>query len=108
MLFPPRRLLRNGSRRVFISDIIWPMTITLPLEPKKEAQLVALAKQRGVSADELVREAIDKMLEAAPDPIAKPKKSAFGLLERYGPGPTEEEIDENRREMFRGFAEDRL
>jgi hypothetical protein len=35
-----------------------------------------------------------------------PKKSAFGLLAKYGPGPTAEEIDENRREMFRGFAED--
>lgn len=82
------------------------MTITLPLEPNKEARLVALARQRGVSADELVREAIDKMLDTAPDQIGKPKKSAFGLLEQYGPGPTEQEIDENRREMFHGFAED--
>jgi hypothetical protein len=83
------------------------MTISLPLEPKQEAKLVALARQRGVSADELVREAIDKMLDAAPDHAIKPKKSAFGLLEQYGPGPTAEEIDENRREMFHGFAEDR-
>jgi hypothetical protein len=82
------------------------MTITLPLEPKKEAKLVALAQQRGVTADDLVREAVDKMLEAAPDQVVRPKKSAFGLLEQYGPGPTEEEIDENRREMFHGFAED--
>jgi len=35
----------------------------------------------------------------------KPKKSAHGLLAQYGPGPTEEEIDENRREMFSGFGE---
>ena len=84
------------------------MTITVPLEPKKEAKLVALARQRGVSADELVREAVDKMLESAPEQGAKPKKSAFGLLVQYGPGPTAEEIDENRREMFRGFAEDHL
>ena len=35
----------------------------------------------------------------------KPKKSAYGLLAKYGPGPTEEEIDENRREMFSGFGE---
>ena len=65
-----------------------------------------MAQQRGISADELVREAADKILESVPDQIAKPKKSAFGLLARYGPGPTEEEIDENRREMFLGFAED--
>ena len=36
----------------------------------------------------------------------KPKKSAYGLLAQYGPGPSAEEIDENRREMFRGFGED--
>jgi hypothetical protein len=36
----------------------------------------------------------------------KPKKSGYGLLTKYGPGPSEEEIDENRREMFRGFAQD--
>jgi len=33
----------------------------------------------------------------------KPKKSAYGLLAKYG--PTEEEIDENRREMFSGPGE---
>jgi plasmid stability protein len=36
----------------------------------------------------------------------KPKKSAYGLLAKYGPGPSAEEIDENRRDMVRGFAED--
>jgi hypothetical protein len=82
------------------------MTITLPLEPQKEAKLIAIAQEKGLSADELVREAIDKILEAVPDQPAKPKKSAYGLLSKYGPGPTEEEIDENRREMFSGFAED--
>ena len=35
----------------------------------------------------------------------KPRKSAYGLLAKYGPGPTEEEIDENRREMLSGFGE---
>ena len=36
----------------------------------------------------------------------KPKKSAYGLLAQYGPGPSAEEIDENRREIFRSFGED--
>ncbi|MGI8743829.1 MAG: hypothetical protein ACR2NN_14895 [Bryobacteraceae bacterium] len=35
----------------------------------------------------------------------KPRKSAYGLLAKYGPGLSEEEIDKNRRDMFRGFAE---
>jgi hypothetical protein len=53
-----------------------------------------------------VREALDKILADEAAQPTKPKKSAYGLLAQYGPGPTEEEIDENRREMFRGFGED--
>ena len=34
----------------------------------------------------------------------RPKKSAYGLLAQYGPGPTAEEIDENRHQMFARFA----
>jgi len=80
------------------------MTITLPLEPQEEARLKAAAQAKGLSPDAFVREVLDKILaEAAAEP-AKPKKSAYGLLAKYGPGPTEEEIDENRREMFRGFG----
>jgi len=82
------------------------MTITLALEPQEEARLKAAAQAKGLSPDAFVREALDKILaEAAAQPV-KPKKSAYGLLAKYGPGPTEEEIDENRREMFRGFGED--
>jgi hypothetical protein len=44
-------------------------------------------------------------LESEPA-VVKPKKSAYGLLAKYGPGPSEEEIDQNRLEMFRGFAKD--
>jgi hypothetical protein len=28
------------------------------------------------------------------------------MLAKYGPAPSAEQIDENRREMFRGFAKD--
>jgi hypothetical protein len=83
------------------------LTITLPLKAKEEAKLISLARERGVSAEELVREAIEKMLASAPEPSTKPKKSAYGLLAKYGSGPTNQEIDESRKEMFRGFAEDR-
>jgi hypothetical protein len=38
--------------------------------------------------------------------VRQAKKSAYGLLAQYGPGPSEEDIDDNRRDMFRGFAED--
>lgn len=40
------------------------------------------------------------------EPPLKPFKSGYGMLAKYGPAPSAEEIDENRREMFRGFAKD--
>ena len=43
------------------------MTITLPLEPEKQAKLIALAHAKGQSADELVREVIDKIIAEAPE-----------------------------------------
>jgi hypothetical protein len=80
------------------------MTISLPLQ--EEARLMAAAKAKGLSPDAIVREALDKFLAEAPAQPAMLRKSAYGLLAMYGPGPTEAEIDENRREMFRGFGED--
>jgi hypothetical protein len=35
---------------------------------------------------------------------AHPFKSGYGMLAKYGPAPSAEELDEQRREMFRGFA----
>lgn len=43
------------------------MTITLPLEPQEEARLIAMAKAKGLSPDAFVREAIDRILTAAPE-----------------------------------------
>jgi hypothetical protein len=82
------------------------LTIKLQLEPPEEARLKAAAQAKGLSPDAFVREALDKILGEPPAQPIKPKKSAYGLLAKYGPGPTEEEIDENRRELFRGFGED--
>jgi hypothetical protein len=41
------------------------MTIILPLEPQTEAKLVALAQEKGVTADEWVREAVHKIIAEA-------------------------------------------
>jgi hypothetical protein len=41
------------------------MTITLPLEPHTEARLIALAQEKGISAGELVREAVHKIIAEA-------------------------------------------
>jgi hypothetical protein len=47
------------------------VTITLPLDPTEEARLIAVAREKGVSAAALVREALDKILTDAPQPDAQ-------------------------------------
>jgi len=49
---------------------------------------------------------LSKLAAEAPASTRKPLKTGRGMLAKYGPAPSAEEIDENRRDMFRGFAED--
>ena len=70
------------------------------------AALNAKASAEGVTASNYATQVLEQVLFQRPEQQARPKKSAYGLLAQYGPGPSAEEIDENRREMFRGFAED--
>jgi uncharacterized membrane protein len=80
------------------------MTITLPLQPQEEARLIAAAKAKGVSADALVREAVDRILaEASGGSPREPKRSLRGLCAKYGPAPSADEIDQNRAVMFASF-----
>ena len=83
------------------------MNITLPLQPQEEARLLAVARARGLSADDLVREALARILEETPgDASSEPKEpthSLRGLLSKYGTAPSAEQIDQNRVEMFAGF-----
>ena len=82
------------------------MTITLPLEPREEARLMAAARARGLSTAALLREAVDRILEETPGNTnsgKEPTQSLRGLLAKYGPAPSAEEIDQNRAEMFASF-----
>ena len=80
------------------------MTIILPLQPQEEARLIAAAQAKGLSTDALVREALDKILAEAPEGSSKePTRSLRGLLTKYGPAPSAEEIDQNRAEMLTNF-----
>lgn len=81
------------------------MTITLPLEPQKEAKLNAVAKAKGMTPGELVTQAIDQIIAEAPDSNTgkEPTRSLRGLLAKYGSAPSAEEIDRNRAEMFQNF-----
>ena len=79
-------------------------SVSVPLEPQKKARLIALAQQKGLSPEDLVIQAIDKVLAEIPAPSAKqPTRSLRGLLAKYGRAPSAEIIDQNRAEMFANF-----
>ncbi len=77
------------------------MAYTLDLTEDQIAALEAKAAAEGLSLEGWLRELADRESQ----PRSKPLKSARGILAKYGPGPSAEEIDENRREMFKGFGE---
>ena len=77
------------------------MTITIELAEEQVAALKAKALAEGLSLEGWLQ----KVVEHEAEPPPKPLKSAYGILAKYGPGPSAEEIDENRREIFKGFGE---
>jgi hypothetical protein len=83
------------------------MNVTIDLSEQNAAALEAQARAAHLPLESFLNKIVERALQGdqpAEQPL-KPKKSAYGLLAKYGPGPTEEEIDENRREMFSGFGE---
>ena len=73
---------------------------TIELPDDQAAALNAKAAAQGLT----LKAWLGRLADA--DTGATPKKSAHGLLAQYGPGPSAEEIDENRRALFRGFGEE--
>ncbi len=57
------------------------MTITLPLQPMEEARLLAAARAKGVSADDLLREALNRILADSPILPEPPKAEARPIWE---------------------------
>ena len=53
------------------------MTINLPLQPQEEARLIALAHAKGLSAETLVRAALERILSEAPE-IPEPSGAVTG------------------------------
>jgi plasmid stability protein len=82
------------------------MTFTIELPDDLGAALKAKAMAQGISLPGFTRHLLEEAVKPSEAQKLKPKKSGYGLLAKYGPGPSEEEIDENRREMLRGFAQD--
>ena len=77
------------------------MVIELPDE--EAAALQAKAAAQGLTLQAWFKKLAEEEVAAEP---RKSLKSAYGLLAEYGPAPSAAEIEENRHEMFRGFAEE--
>ena len=77
------------------------MTLT-ELPDDQAAVLKAKAALQGLTLNAWLGKLAE---EAQPDTPAKPFKNCRGMLAKYGPAPSAEEIDENRKDMFRGFAQ---
>ena len=91
------------------------MNMTIDLSEQNAAALEAQARAAHMPPASYLSKIVARALHSqhpgdTPEQFSeqplKPKKSAYGLLAKYGPGPTEEEIDENRREMFHNFAQE--
>lgn len=84
------------------------MQLNIELPDALGAVVKAQAQAEGVSPDRFVRRVLENTLAAnldAREPV-KPFESCYGLLAKYGPAPSAEEIDENRRDMFRNFGQE--
>ena len=78
------------------------MTI-IEIPDEQAVALKARAAAEGLSLEGWLKKLADEEANRTPQ---KPLKTGRGMLAKYGPGPSAEEIDEARREMWRGFAED--
>jgi plasmid stability protein len=84
------------------------MTLTIQLPENLEAALKAQANAHGLSPAGYVRDILERELASSIEdqPSGRPFKTGRGLFAKYGSAPSAEEIDANRAEMFRHFAED--
>jgi hypothetical protein len=85
------------------------MNLTIPLPPAEEAKLLAKARAAGSTPELIVRQAIEPILASIPEqvpPVKTEKKSLLGIWAHYGPGPSGDELDQSRAEMFSTFGRD--
>lgn len=78
------------------------MTV-IEIPDDQAAALKARAAAQGLTLKAWLVKLAEESPAAAP---RKPLKTGRGMLAKYGPAPSAEEIDENRKDMLRGFAQD--
>jgi hypothetical protein len=78
------------------------MTV-IEISDQQAAVLKARAAEQGLTLKAWIEKLADEVAQA---PARKPLKTGRGMLAKYGRAPSAEEIDENRREMFRNFGQE--
>ncbi len=67
----------------------------------------AALKARAAAQGLTVKAWLSKLAEGSPAASPRmPLRTGRGMLAKYGPAPSAEEIEANRKDMFRGFAQD--
>jgi hypothetical protein len=83
------------------------MNLNIDIPDNIAAALKAKAQAKGVSAERFITDVLEKTLASdVARERPRPLKTGRGMWAKYGSAPSAEEIDENRREMFRKFARD--
>jgi hypothetical protein len=84
------------------------MNLTIEIPDDVGAALKAQAQAQGVSAARYASLVIEKTLAPAiaQEGSSQPFETGRGMFAKYGQAPSAEEIDANRAEMFRNFAQD--
>lgn len=77
------------------------MTV-IEIPDEQAAALRQKAALQGLS----LKDWLARLAEEDSETPRKPLKTSRGILAKYGPAPSAEDIAENRREMFRNFARD--
>ena len=78
------------------------VNLTIEISDKEAAELKARAAAEGLTPEQWLKKLATQEKETGLSD--KPFTSGYGMLAKYGPGPSADDIDENRREIFRGFA----
>ena len=84
------------------------MTLTIEIPDEVGAALQAQAQEHGLTAACYASRIIAETsaVSTKQEGPGRPFETGYGMWAKYGPAPSAEEIDENRREMFQNFAAD--
>jgi hypothetical protein len=83
------------------------MNLNIELPDDLGAAVKEQAQAQGISADCYISRVLEDILGSArAQDQSGPFETGYGTWAKYGPAPSADEIDENRRDMFRNFAKD--